>query len=425
MPNPAEAVFPSIRARMGDWWYYVTTMSLTEVAARVLPVDKIHEKKELKTWIQRTLEPTRLSQIAQYLLTQEQHFFNGIVVGIYGGEPEWFPVSIGESPTLELSKVDERTQTAIGLLKLGGTEEIFAIDGQHRVEGIKEALKQNPEIGAEDQCIIFVAHKKTDAGRERTRRLFSTLNKYAVRVSPGELVALSEDDTFAIVVRKLIDHYKPLNADFVPLTATTNIPEKYKGCITTVLGLNTLVEIIALPKTPEGGKERKQLKIGPPHEQTIQAIYDQHCSFWESLRKYIPEIKKVTNSAPSQELASKYRNEEGGHVLFRPFGQKAFANAVRIMMDRDIDMDKAIKALSKVPFYLHQTPWVGVLWNPTAKKVMWGNDTLAQNLFLYMVGQEIPGKSKNEPYDLEEAYRKALDNPEASIDDIPIIPIKK
>lgn len=425
MPNSNEAVFPSIRAKMGDWWYYVTTMSLSDVATRVLPVDKIHEKKELKTWIQRTLEPTRLKQIAQYLLTQEQHFFNGIVVGIYGGEPEWFPVAIGESPTLELKEVDERTQTSIGLLKLGGNEEIFAIDGQHRVEGIKEALRQNPGIGDEDQCIIFVAHKKTDAGRERTRRLFSTLNKYAVRVSPGELVALSEDDTFAIVVRRLIDHFKPLNADFVPLTATTNIPDKCKACVTTVLGLYSLVEVIALPKTPEGGKERKQLKIGPPHEKVVRAIYEQHCSFWESLRKYIPEIRKVTNSNPSEELASEYRNEDGGHVLFRPFGQKAFANAVRIMMDRDIDMDRAIKSLSKVPLYLDQIPWAGVLWNPTAKKVVWGNDTLAQNLFLHMVGQEIPRRSKRVPYDLEDAYRNALDDPEASIEEVPVIPIKK
>ncbi len=420
-------VFPSLRATMGDWWYYVTTMTFQEVATRVLPVDEIHERKELTTWIQRTITSKRRQQIARYLLTQPQRFFNGIVVGIYGGEPEWFPVIVGENPALTSIDLDERAKTSMGLLKLAGDEEIFAIDGQHRVEGIKESLKKRPELGTEEQCIIFVAHKKTDAGRERTRRLFSTLNKYAIPVSQGELVALSEDDAFAIVVRKLIDTYSPLNKDFVPLTGTTNIPnrEKYKSCVTTVLGLYTIVKTIACPKTAAGGRESNLLKIGPPDSEKIRSIYEQQRAFWESLRRYIPEIKEVTNSNPKEQLASKYRNDSGGHILFRPFGQKAFVNAVRILMDRNVSMEGAIKALSKVPLYLDQRPWTGVLWNPTAKKVIWGNDLLAQNLFLHMVGELPPPKSKSAPYNLIEAYRKAVDDPSADIKDIPMFPMKK
>ena len=48
-------------------------------------------------------------------------------------------------------------------------------DGQHRVKGIKEAYANNPTIGEEDISLIFVVHN--DQNKERTRRLFTVLNK--------------------------------------------------------------------------------------------------------------------------------------------------------------------------------------------------------------------------------------------------------
>ena len=59
MNDTAPNLFPSLRAKMGDRWYYVTTLTLDEVAQWIKPVDQIHERKELKTWIQRELRPER------------------------------------------------------------------------------------------------------------------------------------------------------------------------------------------------------------------------------------------------------------------------------------------------------------------------------------------------------------------------------
>ena len=61
---------PAMRARMGDRWYYVATMTFAEIARAVKPVDSLHTKKELSTWIQRELRPERTAQIASYLRTQ-------------------------------------------------------------------------------------------------------------------------------------------------------------------------------------------------------------------------------------------------------------------------------------------------------------------------------------------------------------------
>ena len=66
--------------------------------------------------------------------------------------------------------------------------------------GIKEALKENPELGDDELAVIFIAHHTDSAGKERSRRLFTTLNKNAKPVSKGEIIALDEDDAMAITL---------------------------------------------------------------------------------------------------------------------------------------------------------------------------------------------------------------------------------
>ena len=108
MKTKPALLLPALRAKFGDWWYYVTTMTFSQVGEAIQPVDEIHEKKELTTWIQREIQPERRQQIATYLTDQPQRFFNALVVGIYGGEPAWFPVTVGNSPNLKEIEVTAR-----------------------------------------------------------------------------------------------------------------------------------------------------------------------------------------------------------------------------------------------------------------------------------------------------------------------------
>lgn len=409
-PNTC-ALFPSMRARMGDWWYYITTMTFGQVNSWVMKVEDIHERRELKTWIQRDIRSERLDQIADYLISQKQHFFNSIVVGIYGGEPDWYPITIGSNPAMPALQLEEGSKHTFGFLCLSGSEEIFPVDGQHRVEGIKKALSHRAALIDDQLCVIFVAHKRTEKGRTRTRRLFSTLNKYAKPVSPGELVALSEDDTFAIVTRKIIDEYKYLNISLVPLTKTANIPGNDNRCITTVLALYDLIRVISL--SPRS-REKRRLEIGPPERRRVQEIYEVTCEFWNLLQRCVPEIKNVMRSTPDDELAGKYRTKKGGHILFRPVGMKAFGRAVRILVDRGKDIEEAVSLLSRTTLSLNAPPWQGVLWSAIAKRVINKNGKLAYNLFLYMTKEPLEPNN----YDLLSEYRRALDSDNADLQEI-------
>src|SRR5437660_9590320 len=102
-----------------------------------------------------------------------------------------------------------------GVLTFDGTQQYFALDGQHRLRAIKDAIKKKPELGREDICILMVSHYDTDEGRENTRRLFTNINRNAKNTSTAENIALDVDDGVAIITRRLLTDHEFLSKDGV------------------------------------------------------------------------------------------------------------------------------------------------------------------------------------------------------------------
>lgn len=404
-----RTTFPALRCIMGDWTYYVTYMRFSDVAAWVKRTDQVHRSKKLRDMIQRELTP-RAEPIAAYLVEQQERFFNAIVVGVYGGMPQWYPIKVHDSPLLGSPKLDEDAEQSIGLLVLSGTEDLFAIDGQHRVEAIKQALKAESQLGAEDLAVIFVAHHTDTTGQRRTRRLFSTLNRYAKPVSKGEIVALDEDDAFAIVTRLLVEEFSLLSG-FVRFGKTTPLPQNDRSSLTSILALYDIVETIHTPII--GAQQRRaigHLKIRRPPDEVIDSILQEQMDYWRLLRDYFPEYDELFSSKPEDEKAAAYRGESGGHLMFRPVGQKAFAQATRIMRDRGFQMEDAIAQLARAPMSLAARPWTYVLWNPHLQRVNSKVSGLLPEAILLFYAQQKPRKSD---YDALGEYRKLLEDPGA------------
>jgi DNA sulfur modification protein DndB len=147
----------------------------------VKPVAEIEENARLRNAIQRQLSPERAAEIAACLRSNPERFFSAIMLGIYQGAPEWLEVGLKENLKINGLELDERQSCAFGMVRLTGVETIFAIDGQHLVEGIRAAVREDAAINDDEQTVIFVAHKTTSEGRERTRRLFSSLNDLNTR----------------------------------------------------------------------------------------------------------------------------------------------------------------------------------------------------------------------------------------------------
>jgi DNA sulfur modification protein DndB len=188
-------IIPALRGAFGDWIYYSCVMDMSEVGARVNYAHEIHPDEALSQLIQRSLEGTRARHIASYLTSTPERFFNSLVLATYGGNPDWLELGNFRSPKKPelVEEIRQSDVDALGFLALSGKERIFAIDGQHRLAGIKQALKENAELGDEKVPVILVGHRKDAGGLRRTRRLFTTLNKTAVPVAKRDIIALDED----------------------------------------------------------------------------------------------------------------------------------------------------------------------------------------------------------------------------------------
>jgi DNA sulfur modification protein DndB len=164
MPTPKNTTplkLAALRGHMGDWIYYATCLPIKEIADRVKLVSDIHKSARLDDWIQRQVDTSSHSKsIKTYLLSQKQRLFNAIVLGVYGGSPNWreIDVDFGDSESEET----ERLEGSLGLLLLSGKEKLFAIDGQHRVVGIKNAVLENPQLGTEEVCAANCSFRRRE-----------------------------------------------------------------------------------------------------------------------------------------------------------------------------------------------------------------------------------------------------------------------
>src|SRR2546421_2855750 len=106
---------PALRAHMGDWTYYVTVMKLGKVAKECSLAEEIHAHKDLDDLIQRAIEDRVRKEMVPYLLTAPQRFYGALVVAVYGGDPEFSPVTVDEHKLID--DKEDRSSYGFGLLR--------------------------------------------------------------------------------------------------------------------------------------------------------------------------------------------------------------------------------------------------------------------------------------------------------------------
>ena len=391
MKNPNELVIPALRAHMGDWIYYVTFLRMDQIADQIHIAQEIHSSKVLKDMIQRQIT-NRASQISDYLLKQPQRFFNSLIVGVYGGSPDWYELAIGKNLRFDAPVLPSELEGVLGILRLDGTQILFAVDGQHRVEGIKQALKKNNELKQEEVSVIFVAHRNDSTGMERTRRLFTTLNRYAKPVSKSEIVALDEDDIIAITTRELVEKY-PLFQEKISLSKTKAIAVTDDKSFTTIVTLYDVLEVLFREK----GRGWTAFKRHRPEDDTIAEFSGNSAHFWDRMVVHFPPLKEVLAGQPDENIAGRYRHRAGGHLLFRPVGLLIIANVVRQAKDAGLDEREAIKRISEVSMELTDEPWVGLLWDKINQRMISGTilQKVAKHILFYTIGGNLADMKTN------------------------------
>jgi DNA sulfur modification protein DndB len=378
---------------MGRWTYYVVQMAMQDLNR----IQFAHHMKEfggaLSEAIQREVNVSRVkSEIVQYLLHQQDRFFNSIVIAGFGGEPQWYPVELVDDPRFEMI-ADEAMVRTFGILKMTDETRYYALDGQHRLLAIKTIMDPADHFfakrpnGFEDEklSVVLVVPNEADDVREfrkHFRRLFGHLNRYAKPMDQATSIIMDEDDAFAISLRRLFAEHeffqvvgKDRDSSRILTRKGRNIPPGSTH-LTTIEVLYEMCEemlssALRLNEWTKEGLDADLFKRFRPSDETLDAMYSELSNIWTVLIELIPDLRVDGTKMRNNDVTDVEGVVEKNCLLFRPVGQVPLAKIVRYLLDRDPVEAKtsdpevirrALSPLTAIHWDLAAAPWRNLVW---------------------------------------------------------------
>ena len=392
---------------------YTTVQSLDEIASKIkmgsdMPFmqDKIDPKTQkliideenIKSVMQRAPDWTRQIALTAYLLSNRNHKFTSILAVI---EPEWInnpkDKNWGDDGralknSIEFEALD--SSGSIGLINISN-QTIFALDGQHRIMGIKgvqelisgqifyltknKKQKGDPisksdffkmikaeetdlrKILNETMSIEFIPAvikgETRDEARARLRSYFVSINKNAKKISKGEGDLLDEDDGYKVVAKELaLEH--PLFKDPANEKHRINMQDQAlpasSNWISTIVAINNMSEKYLSQSKIERNERWKgilngKISIRPPEDELTEAT--------KEFRQFLDIVNKLTifqkinrggEVKKLREFPSEKNPDFEGHLLMRPIGQQILADAVGRMVSNGWKLDDIYQNLEKI-----------------------------------------------------------------------------
>ena len=373
-----KTFIPALRARVGDWEYYICTMKYAEVAKQVYFAYELGNNQDLNSMIQRGISQ-RTSSIVEYLLKNEHRFLGALIIACWGGNPQYMRLEMAD-PENALEGIDE----GFGVLTFDGTQSYFALDGQHRLRAIKDALKRDPNLGGEDIAVLIVSHFDSAKGRERTRRLFTNINRNARVTTAAENIALDEDDGYSVLTRRFLTEHPFLSQNKVVKVFTAvgsegelklagkSIAQTDKNAFTTIVVLRALLEDLWFESNTIDLKVR-------PDDDTLDAAYKTLAKRIDLLLRSCSDLPgRLKVAASARDVRAPKGQENNGHPLMRPIIQQAITRVIRqIVMQGTMTYEEVLTRLAQLDWSIGKPPWTAV-YNPSNSRMI----TAKENVLL-------------------------------------------
>jgi DNA sulfur modification protein DndB len=319
---------------MGEMEYALVMMRLGELVKHIGYAEEIQEwdggiPSEFKK--QRKLNMSRITnEMVPYLTATPDHFYAAITAELERpGDPQnkllFEPIEGGDG--------------TMGILTLDGSEQVMALDGQHRLKSIELAMKTHPDLSRESIAVILVPGK----GYRKTQQLFTDLNRYAKQPSKTLNLLFEHREFFAVVAKEVGSGARTFR-DRVNLE-TNSLGQKARHHIT----LGVLYEcVLALL---EGHYNDGEKALGKIREATdlVTHIYD------DVVAPTLPEFENMlAGHALPYDLRTKY-------IFNHSVGQQALARAIRAARDEFGDKweDVVRPALALIDWRLISPQWEG------------------------------------------------------------------
>ena len=401
-----KILLPAVRGKMGEREYILCVMPVREAVKRIKLAGEITTSKQLSEMLQRDIDDRRIQPLVDYLRGNDR-FFNALVVAMCGGDARWRGFT-------SLKGVENHDKNKIGFLSLSGEERMYALDGQHRLMGFKEAVRQNQPASNDEIGLLIVHHDEGhETGKKRSRQLFIALNKYVEKADKSSIIALDEKDTAAIVVRELVENRR--YADFfqlkkrIYLSSGNKFDSTSTGCFTTIGMLYDCVK--NLLKSVNVEEKENLIDDSPLREEAIASMASMVYQYFQAIAGNITEVNRYFSEKEAKRLKEITKNSSKRNILFRPLGLKCLIDVVCVHSKKeDININKSIEICSKnLPFEMSEKPIFGLVWN--GNKINNKGFLILKNIYLHMLGLLTLPKSR----EVEKKYRDFLENKKASL----------
>ncbi|MBQ9309280.1 MAG: DGQHR domain-containing protein [Bacteroidales bacterium] len=407
---------PALKGKIGDTVFYSANLTMRQIAKIVVPVnEELYTAKSLRDQLQRSLNNNYL-QIKEYILSHPDRFFNALVLAVYDGDPLWTEIRY---------ELDEESFSNVGILSFNGREKIFPVDGQHRVEGIKAALKENRDLENEQLCVMLIGHSNTSEGKEKSRRVFSTLNRYAKPVKLGDIIALDEDDVVAIATRFQLESNPLFKEDRVRATNSIAISVSDKRSFTSLIALYQCnLELFKCFYKQRYGDVLKPSKFkeylkNRPTDEIINAFNDYLTNFWTRFIEVFPEICSYIADNRVNAAESFRSVENGGNILFRPVALTPLVTSIAtIALINDTEqLNDILDSYSKIERTVSASPWEKIIWDPIKHQMITRTGGLVKYMMISMYDSSLlrPREKEKLIADFQSIYGIERDEAETRI----------
>ena len=229
-------------------------------------------------------------------------------------------------------------------------------------------MVKDPTLASEDIGVIVVPHFDDAEGKQRTRRLFTNINRNAKPTSVQEDIALDEDDGFAIETRRLLEDHPWLSKEGIVTVfrkvgtegelklATRNVTVGSSAWTTIGVLYDVLhylgfdLDILMYDKTRRAPDDVLDASYG-----ALSKRIDEFVDACGNVRKRMENAKSV------REVRSPKGQEGEGHPFMRPVIQVTVARAVNHLLEqKQLTWEEALKRLSQLDWRLSAPPWLSV-----------------------------------------------------------------
>lgn len=330
--------FDAARGKQGDIEYFVTTMHFGELAKTVGYAERdLGEGAEMPLELarQRKLNIKRVrEEMKPYLLQNPDHFFSALAVEVVRPGDQDHNIRFVPNPD----------NPDFGRIMFDGTEQLDAVDGQHRLKAIQLAIQEQPELARESIAVVFLPHRSV----ERSQQIFSDLNRYA-KTPSKTLNVLFEHREFPARVAKAWAKHSRAYRDGRTNMETNSLTVKSRHLITLSVLYECARELLAKDYANKKW-DRAQL------EAEADRVGRQFAEWYdEVVIAALPEIDKaIAGTLKPVELRERY-------VYPHSVGWRAIATAVRAAREQRPNdwKDVVSRGLAAIDWTITNKEWEG------------------------------------------------------------------